>query len=57
LVEYRPALRTEVLFETLFGLGRDGKTDQEGSPRLLQGTLMLEEYEDEYRLARLSPPV
>ena len=57
LVEYRPALRTEVLFETLFGLGRDGKTNEEGSPGLLQGAVMLEEYEDEYRLARPSLPV
>jgi hypothetical protein len=57
LVEYRPALRTEVLFETLFGLGRDGKTDEEGSPGLLQGAVMLEEYEEEYRLVRPSPPV
>jgi len=57
LVEYRPALRTEALCETLFGLGRDGKTDEEGSPGLLQGAVMLEEYEDDYRLARPSPPV
>src|SRR5215217_696484 len=55
VVEYRPALRMETLFEILFGLGRDGKTDEEGSPRLLQGAVMLEEYEDEYRLAR--PPL
>jgi mannose-6-phosphate isomerase-like protein (cupin superfamily) len=26
LVQYRPALRLETLFETLFGLGRDGNT-------------------------------
>jgi quercetin dioxygenase-like cupin family protein len=57
LVEYRPALRTEVLFETLFGLGRDGKTDEGGSPGLLQGAVILESYEDEYRLARPSLPV
>ena len=57
LVEYRPSLRMEVLFETLFGLGRDGKTDEEGSPRLLQGAVMLEEFEDEYRLVRPSLPV
>jgi hypothetical protein len=30
----------ETLFETLFGLGRDGKTDEGGSPRLLQGAVM-----------------
>jgi quercetin dioxygenase-like cupin family protein len=57
LVEYRPALRMETLFETLFGLGGDGKTDEEGSPGLLQGAVMLKEYEDEYRLARPSLPV
>jgi hypothetical protein len=57
LVEYRPALRMETLFETLFGLGRDGKTDEEGSPRLLQGVVILEEYEDEYRLVRPPRPV
>jgi hypothetical protein len=57
LVEYRPALRMETLFQTLFGLGRDGKTDQEGSPTLLQGAVMLKEFEDEYRLARPPLPV
>jgi quercetin dioxygenase-like cupin family protein len=57
LVEYRPALRMEILFETLFGLGRDGKTDEGGSPNLLQGAVMLKEFEDEYRLARPSLPV
>jgi mannose-6-phosphate isomerase-like protein (cupin superfamily) len=55
LVEYRPALRMEILFETLFGLGQDGKTDEGGSPNLLQGAVMLDEYKDEYRLAR--PPL
>ena len=57
LVEYRPALRMETLFQTLFGLGRDGKTDQEGSLTLLQGTVMLKEFVDEYRLARPPLPV
>jgi quercetin dioxygenase-like cupin family protein len=35
-VEIRPALETEVFFETLFGLARDGKTDAKGIPGLLQ---------------------
>ncbi len=48
LVEYRPALR----METFFGLGRDGLTDDRGSPKLLQGAVMLQEYRDEYRLAQ-----
>ena len=35
----------------------DGKTDEGGSPGLLQGAVMLKEYEDEYRPARPSLPV
>jgi mannose-6-phosphate isomerase-like protein (cupin superfamily) len=57
LVESRPELRMENLFETLFALGREGKTDERGSPNLLQGAVMLKEYEDEYRLTRPPPPV
>ena len=47
----------ETLFETLFGLGRDGKTDEGGSLGLLQGAVMLAAYEEEYRLARPPHPV
>lgn len=35
-VELRPALDTQTFFETLFGLARDGKTNEEGIPGLLQ---------------------
>jgi quercetin dioxygenase-like cupin family protein len=35
-VELRPALESEVFFETLFGLARDGKTNAKGIPGLLQ---------------------
>jgi len=35
-VELRPALETEVFFETFFGLARDGKTNAQGIPGLLQ---------------------
>jgi quercetin dioxygenase-like cupin family protein len=35
-VELRPALESEVFFETLFGLARDGKTNAKGVPDLLQ---------------------
>jgi mannose-6-phosphate isomerase-like protein (cupin superfamily) len=35
-VELRPALRTEVFFETFFGLARDGKTNAKGIPGLPQ---------------------
>ncbi|HSK82575.1 MAG TPA: cupin domain-containing protein, partial [Rubrobacter sp.] len=33
LVDFRPALRTEVAFETLAGLARAGKTNKAGAPR------------------------
>jgi quercetin dioxygenase-like cupin family protein len=36
LVELRPALNTEIFFESLYGLARDGKTDEKGVPNLLQ---------------------
>jgi quercetin dioxygenase-like cupin family protein len=41
LVELRPALNTEVFFETLYGLARDGKTDENGVPNLLQQAVTL----------------
>lgn len=39
LVEVRPALNTETLTETICGLARDGKTNQEDVPGLLQMAL------------------
>jgi quercetin dioxygenase-like cupin family protein len=50
----RPALRTEVFFETLWGLARDGKTDQRGVPSLLQLAVLLQTYSEEFRLSQ--PP-
>jgi quercetin dioxygenase-like cupin family protein len=47
LVEFRPALNTESLFETLFGLARDGKVSEKGVPNPLQIVALLHEYEDE----------
>ena len=41
LVELRPALNTEIFFETLYGLARDGKTDENGLPNLLQQAVTL----------------
>lgn len=40
LVEVRPALNTESLTETICGLARDGKTNQEGVSGLLQIAVM-----------------
>ena len=55
-VELRPALETELFFETLFGLARDGKTNDNGIPGLLQIAVTTHELGDSCsRLAR--PPV
>jgi quercetin dioxygenase-like cupin family protein len=54
LVEVAPALRTEMFFETFFGLAKDGKTNSKGLPSLLSMAVILREYRDELRLAR--PP-
>jgi mannose-6-phosphate isomerase-like protein (cupin superfamily) len=35
-VEFQPALQTDTFFETMFALARDGKTDKQGKPSLLQ---------------------
>jgi quercetin dioxygenase-like cupin family protein len=55
LADVRPALRTEMFFETLFGLAADGKTDRRGLPAPLQLATLVTEFRDEVHLAR--PPV
>ena len=50
----RPAMKTEAFFETLWGLARDGETDERGAPNLLRMAVIAREYVDEFRLA--SPP-
>lgn len=42
LGEVRPALNTEIFFETFYGLARDGKTDKNGVPNPLQFAVMLD---------------
>jgi len=55
LVDFRPALRTEIAFETLAGLARDGKTFGLGVPRNpLRLALVLREFEHEIQFVR--PP-
>ena len=55
VADIRPAMRTEMFFETLFGLASDGKTDRKGLPKPLQLATLVTEFSDEVRLAR--PPV
>jgi quercetin dioxygenase-like cupin family protein len=53
LVDFRPALRTEVAFETLAGLARDGKTTKAGVPKNpLRAALILRHFEDEIYFVR-----
>ena len=57
LVELRPALRTEVFFETFFGLARDGKVNSKGLPSLLQLAVIMRAFRPEIRLAKPSAAV
>jgi quercetin dioxygenase-like cupin family protein len=50
--EFRPALRIERFFETLFGLARDGWLDKNGMPALLQLAVLVTEFGDEIRPTR-----
>jgi len=47
VVEMRPALQWETLFETMFGLARDGKTDKQGRPNPLQVAVTFNQFKDE----------
>src|SRR5215208_2101448 len=58
LGEVRPALNTETFFETLYGLARDGRTDESGVPNPLQLAVMLNGlHKDEIYLAKPPMPV
>lgn len=52
--EFRPALRSELFFETLFQLARDGKLNDRGTPGLLQMAAFIPSFWDEIRVTR--PP-
>jgi quercetin dioxygenase-like cupin family protein len=55
-VDFHPALRTEVAFETLAALAQAGKTTGKGVPRNpFQAALILREFEDEIVFVR--PPL
>jgi len=45
LMEVRLALKMETALETVFGLARDGKTNDQGRPNPLHGALLAREYE------------
>jgi mannose-6-phosphate isomerase-like protein (cupin superfamily) len=49
LVEVRPALRMEQLFETASALAREGRTNRKGLPKPLELALFVREFEREVR--------
>jgi hypothetical protein len=53
IMEVRPALGVETALETMFGLARDGKTNNKGMPNPLHGALLAREYE----LFLAGPPI
>lgn len=53
----RPALESEVLLETLFGLARDGKVDAKGNPSPLQLAVIFSEFAELGRPPKPSPSV
>jgi mannose-6-phosphate isomerase-like protein (cupin superfamily) len=56
VVDLRPALRTELFFESYFALAHAGRTNElTGMPGRLQTAVLLREFRDEVRLAR--PPL
>ncbi|MDQ3850719.1 MAG: cupin domain-containing protein [Actinomycetota bacterium] len=56
LLDARPGIGFEELLATLFGLARDGRTDAQGRPGLLQSAILGMEYRDVIEL-RSPPPV
>lgn len=54
ILEVDPGRRFEAMIRNLFGLARDGRTDQKGRPGLLQAALLGREFDDTIRFT--SPP-
>lgn len=52
--QIEPAMQSQAFLETAWGLTADGKTGANGVPNLLQATVMMRAYDDEFRL--VSPP-
>lgn len=54
ILEVDPGRRFETMIRNLFGLARDGRTDRNGRPSLLQAALLAREFDDTIRFT--SPP-
>jgi quercetin dioxygenase-like cupin family protein len=55
-IRIRPALRTEGIFDAMFGFAREGRVDRRGRPSPLQLALLLDEFRDELRMPWLPWP-
>ena len=56
-IQFRPALRTEQLFDALFALEREGGLDRKGRPRPLRLAMLLDEFRDEMQVPWVPAPV
>lgn len=56
-VQFRPALRTEQLFETVFALAREGRAGHTGVPAFPERLIMLAAFSDELRPAGMPATV
>jgi quercetin dioxygenase-like cupin family protein len=56
-VQFRPALDTEDMFEAVFALAREGRTDHRGVPALPHRLAMLAAFPHEFRPAGMPRPV
>ncbi|RKD93585.1 cupin domain-containing protein [Halopiger aswanensis] len=57
VIELRPALEMRPFFETLFGLAREGKTNDWGLPGPLQLAVLADEYREAFAFGRIPLPV
>jgi quercetin dioxygenase-like cupin family protein len=56
-IQFRPALRTEQLFDALFTLAHVGLVDRMGRPRPLQLAVVLHEFREEMQMPWVPAPV
>jgi hypothetical protein len=57
VVEVAPGARFEAMIKNLFGLARDGRTNGQGMPNLLQAALFAREFDDVLRFTKPPRPV
>jgi quercetin dioxygenase-like cupin family protein len=56
-IQFRPALRTEQLFDTLFAFTANRPVDRNRGPNVLQLALLLDEFRDEMQMPWMPAPM